>query len=518
MGRFFKQRSFNQTLLDRQNTGSPRLPQRARNSNAKKFFGRELEFTNWARAKGPEKLDLIFFLRADNVGMNIWRQLKYYWQTSEGSQRLREANANNFKIISRMVFISMLLYSARYSYAGATNFALFCLAGGLLALSAIFVFYRKGICFSSVNLLMSSSYLVMGYGSFINGGLDSNGVLWIPTIIAFSSFFLSLRNFVAWAGIWFVTLLALHHPERYGIVISHALTAEQNAVGRVITATVNAFLLFIFFYSYRLFKEKTITEISQQKEELAKLNQNLSNAEAALARKLDENVRLLRVLSHDIATPIQVIMFMLTKLEENDPTVIKISNATRVMEEIVTSVREMQATLSGKALVRREDVNLRELLNKVVDLFEEKLKAKSLKINYLFDDSDFVVVADRKILANQVVANIISNCIKFSPHGSHIDISIKRNGDKVSLSIRDYGIGMPQTLLAKIFQFDQNTSRKGTSGEKGTGFGMPLMKSYIDLMNCKLSVQSWTKEERPDSHGTEFSIEFDSVGSLKMSA
>jgi signal transduction histidine kinase len=267
-----------------------------------------------------------------------------------------------------------------------------------------------------------------------------------------------------------------------------------------------------------LFQERTIAEISQQKDELNHLNANLREAEAELARKLDENVRLLRVLSHDIATPIQVIMFMLTKLEENNPAVVKISNATKVMEEIVTSVREMQATLSGKAQVRREEVNLRELLDKVIDLFEEKLRAKSLKINFLFDDNNYSVVADRRILANQVVANIISNSIKFSPNGSHIDIAIKRSSDKIQLSIRDYGIGMPASLLAKIFQFDQNTSRKGTGGEKGTGFGMPLMKSYLDLMECPLTVQSWTKEEHADKHGTEFTIEFQSASSLQLSA
>ncbi|HND85121.1 MAG TPA: sensor histidine kinase, partial [Pseudobdellovibrionaceae bacterium] len=380
------------------------------------------------------------------------------------------------------------------------------------------IFYKRGTNSLSTHLLMICGFWVMGVGSFINGGIDSNGVLWVPAILAFSCFFLSLKDFLFWAVVWLATLVVLTHPEKYGLASMAELTQEQMTNGRIISVFAVTLTLVLFFFSYRLFQERTISEISQQKDELKHLNANLRDAEAALGRKLDENVRLLRVLSHDIATPIQVIMFMLTKLEESDPTVIKISNATKVMEEIVTSVREMQATLSGKAQVRREEVNLRELLDKVIDLFEEKLRAKSLKINFLFDDNNYSVVADRRILANQVVANIISNSIKFSPNGSHIDIGIKRNGEKIQLSIRDYGIGMPASLLAKIFQFDQNTSRKGTGGEKGTGFGMPLMKSYLDLMECPLSVQSWTKEEHADKHGTEFTIEFQSASSLQLSA
>jgi signal transduction histidine kinase len=436
----------------------------------------------------------------------------------EGSERLRQANGDNFIYISRMFLIGILLYAVRYGLAGGYYFSFICVTASLITLVAIYIFYKRGTNSLSTHLLMICGFWVMGVGSFINGGIDSNGVLWVPAILAFSCFFLSLKDFLFWAVIWLATLVVLTRPEKYGLASMAELTQEQMTNGRIISVFAVTLTLVLFFFSYRLFQERTISEISQQKDELKNLNANLRDAEAALGRKLDENVRLLRVLSHDIATPIQVIMFMLTKLEESDPTVIKISNATKVMEEIVTSVREMQATLSGKAQVRREEVNLRELLDKVIDLFEEKLRAKSLKINFLFDDNNYSVVADRRILANQVVANIISNSIKFSPNGSHIDIGIKRNGEKIQLSIRDYGIGMPASLLAKIFQFDQNTSRKGTGGEKGTGFGMPLMKSYLDLMECPLTVQSWTKEEHADKHGTEFTIEFQSASSLQLSA
>ncbi|HND85120.1 MAG TPA: hypothetical protein PLU50_04895, partial [Pseudobdellovibrionaceae bacterium] len=303
--------------------------------------------------------------------MTLYRQLKYYWYMGEGSERLRLANADNFIFIARMSAIGMLLFSIRYGVAGAHYFAIVCITAALTALTSIYLFYKNGINSLSTHLLMIASYWAMGAGNFINGGIDSNGIIWIPMILAFSIFFLSLKDFMIWAIIWFATLVVLAHPEKFGLTSMAELTREQMISGRIVSEFAVTLMLVVFFFSYRLFQERTIAEISQQKDELKHLNENLREAEAALARKLDENVRLLRVLSHDIATPIQVIMFMLTKLEENNPAVVKISNATKVMEEIVTSVREMQATMSGKAQVRREEVNLRELLDKVIDLFEE---------------------------------------------------------------------------------------------------------------------------------------------------
>ena len=78
--------------------------------------------------------------------------------------------------------------------------------------------------------------------------------------------------------------------------------------------------------------------------------------------------------------------------------------------------------------------------------------------------------------------------------------------DFVVVSVTDTGIGIPDTLLKTLFESNAKTSRLGTSGEKGTGFGLPICKSYMDLYGGKIEVTSKTADEFPDDHGTTFTL------------
>jgi signal transduction histidine kinase len=178
------------------------------------------------------------------------------------------------------------------------------------------------------------------------------------------------------------------------------------------------------------------------------------------------------------------------------------------VEEIIKTVREMQANNDGKNKVRREDVDLEAVIKNVIVLFEEKIISKNVKVVLEVNSERTFVLADKNVVANQIVSNILSNAIKFSKSGDEILFKIESHKGMTVLTVKDRGIGIPKEILEKLFAFDEETSRTGTSGEKGTGFGMPLMKSYLDMMNCSLEVISKTQEEFPSEHGTEFRIYF----------
>ena len=75
----------------------------------------------------------------------------------------------------------------------------------------------------------------------------------------------------------------------------------------------------------------------------------------------------------------------------------------------------------------------------------------------------------------------------------------------ITLNIKDSGVGIPESLLDKIFDPTEKTTRKGTSGEKGTGFGLPIVKESVELFNGIITVRSSTLDH---DHGTIFSLRF----------
>ena len=105
-----------------------------------------------------------------------------------------------------------------------------------------------------------------------------------------------------------------------------------------------------------------------------------------------------------------------------------------------------------------------------------------------------------------MLGNILSNAIKFSHIGGEIKIIVKNVDDSfIEILISDKGIGMPPDLVKSIFSATKPTTRKGTLGEKGTGFGMPLVKLFMDIYDAKIFVNSKMDKE---NSGTEFRLVF----------
>jgi len=117
--------------------------------------------------------------------------------------------------------------------------------------------------------------------------------------------------------------------------------------------------------------------------------------------------------------------------------------------------------------------------------------ANNKKIDVLYDvPFDLEVYADRNMLGG-IIRNLVSNAIKFTPHGGRIIISAKCDTDKsVEVSIEDNGIGMNENILSHLFNLDVNTSRNGTNGEHSTGLGLIICKDFIEKHGGKLWVKS----------------------------
>ncbi|HEY5284617.1 MAG TPA: HAMP domain-containing sensor histidine kinase [Polyangia bacterium] len=232
-------------------------------------------------------------------------------------------------------------------------------------------------------------------------------------------------------------------------------------------------------------------------------------------RSMRQKQRLLSVVCHDIANALTVLQGEISLVRyygkpdpsTNPATLDRMDYACGNIGEIIGSVRMMEAVEQGLIQFSPMPVDLRAVFKNAEVLFGERLAKRRMRLEFpQLADEDRFVMAEAKILANHVFNNLISNAIRFSYPESSIVVTVTRESGVTTLSVADRGIGMPPDLRAKLFDFDAKTTRPGTDGEPGTGFGMRTMKSFVDLFGGEIEVSSRAEASHPQDHGTTVSI------------
>ncbi|HRI31823.1 MAG TPA: ATP-binding protein, partial [Candidatus Kapabacteria bacterium] len=127
-----------------------------------------------------------------------------------------------------------------------------------------------------------------------------------------------------------------------------------------------------------------------------------------------------------------------------------------------------------------------------VRLQEKVAQSKGLQLvfQHSLPQSPFVVTADEPKIT-QVINNLLSNAIKFTPKGGSVFVTLSAHNDtQLCITVKDTGIGIPPEHLPKVFEKFGNHQRSGTSGEKGTGLGMTIVKRFVELHDGTIDVQS----------------------------
>lgn len=245
---------------------------------------------------------------------------------------------------------------------------------------------------------------------------------------------------------------------------------------------------------------------------------DLHCARKELQQRKEESETLIHILSHDLINPITaakgwVDMGKTMKQLQNpeaDEVLTQIKSALDQQEVLLNHVREVYALDSGKIEIPLVPVPLKEILNLVQFTFKKRLEEKKIKFDVVFsNDSNLNILAEPVSLTHNVLNNLVSNAIKFSYPDSLITLKIypPQNG-MVKIVIEDNGIGMPLSLQEQLFRTDTKTSRPGTLNETGTGFGMPLVKRYLEYYGGNIKVESTPeKNGSSQSHGTKITLE-----------
>lgn len=252
---------------------------------------------------------------------------------------------------------------------------------------------------------------------------------------------------------------------------------------------------------------------SQVEERTKELAQKSAELESAFMTTCN----LLRIVTHDQKNYVTIIMSrakMLAQMIQDYPQMKKqidsILWAVQFQKDIIQKISTFESLRSGKSIYDFVPTPLQEIIRQSALTFEAQLQAKQL--NLVIENNcpiDTKIFVDPTIFVSSILNNLLSNAVKFSPEKAQIIVrsSIDPSTSEVVLSVIDKGIGMPAAHLTEIFSFASKTTRMGTSGERGTGFGMPIVKALIEKMGGRIHVSSQEKVEGSNlPSGTTFSL------------
>ena len=152
---------------------------------------------------------------------------------------------------------------------------------------------------------------------------------------------------------------------------------------------------------------------------------------------------------------------------------------------------------SHQALLDIREFDLHSMIKQTVEAFEGKCRDKHISLNLIFEGDESLVMADKGKI-EQVFYNLIDNAIKFSHNDSDINITTKSKGNKVIVSVKDYGIGIPKESLKKIWERFYKTDASRGKDKKGSGLGLAIVKEIIQSHGEEIDVIS------TENAGTEF--------------
>jgi len=420
----------------------------------------------------------------------IWNYILHFYLGE-----LRPGNRKTWRKNSELVATTFSTNSFLWAYALLAYFtidipylapACFLLAS-INLLSPILCRYNTPSIASNIGMLAGTIQLTMIV--YFTGGYQSESIGMYGIMPLISGIQTGKSGLKTWVPVALIIIAAL-----WGLQFNDiALTNFQNDDGQAISR-----LLFIVAWLILC---------------TAIILAHLAVLEAKESQPGQQNIKiknLLRVLLHDITTPMAIISgaaklrLKTANIADHKKEFLKIAKYSRIIEEIIKSAKELYLASHDNKEIELEPIEISDSIYRVLTLLDKGIKAKSLnlKIGTL---STAPIEGLKSVFEFQILQNVLTNAIKFTPKMGEIEIFTYEEKSTVGIIIQDSGIGITEMEINKLFSDNFPPSKKGTEGEFGTGFGLLIMKHYLDIFKAGLKISS---QATGDNTGTKVELIF----------
>ncbi|MDF0709046.1 sensor histidine kinase [Flagellimonas okinawensis] len=355
-------------------------------------------------------------------------------------------------------------------------------------------------------------------------------VVMIAAIIAMAAIFLNI-----FSGFWLFTAQRFnrYYLYSYAPILLAALFYigtwflmrfyTFNAIPVVLTTSVLITFQLILFslllgFKYKLIEDENmriqieanrnlISEVDRQTKELQITNSALEMQNEELARVNELKNKLFSLLSHDVRAPLNNLSVIISMIEEH----LEDDELKGILEKLNIEISDkidmvnglLQWSYSQLEGIRLETrrCDIQEMFATLSNEFERIAENKNIAI--VHEVSAPEILTDDNIL-KVVLRNLISNALKFSHKDQKIVLWSRQGEGYIEIGVEDFGTGMDASWFNKLAQGDKPQSTRGTSGEKGTGFGLLIAKDFVEILGGELICESQKNE------GTNFMVRFSS--------
>ena len=478
----------------------------------------------------------------ENGSMGLLREMTYLESAPE-----RVSYVSNALTVddSRMVFLKQLSTPVTLqSEAGEISLRYFGISQSMTQLNnyfrcdayennnSVYVLDNAGFKLFNANdtelLSGHNVYTVLSQMSYLHGSsfavakerLARTGSCYSNAVLDGTEYFYALKQMenAQWT-------LAFLVPAEYVAVNTQKLV---NIVMVIIIGFAAVFSVTAVFVGWIFLREKQQQELRAEKEtnlrleqyniQLTQANDEMRRAQEVAAEALQSAERaskaktdFLSNMSHDIRTPMNAIIGITTlmKNELHEPEKLaehlgKLESSGQLLLGIINDILDMSRIESGKTTLNIEKMNLPQQVSQLDSIIRQQAgqRRQTFTVNTNMQHEN--VLGDPNRL-NQVLMNILSNAVKYTPTGGHIRLEVEelpRNEHyaRYRFVVQDDGIGMSEAFQKTLFDPFTREEKSGTNKVQGTGLGMAITKSVVDLMGGSISVESATGK------GTRFEV------------
>lgn len=333
---------------------------------------------------------------------------------------------------------------------------------------------------------------------------SSYAFTFVSVMIVLSAGFKSLANGYHMARIfllaWSAQLIgaSVHALTAANLLPQHYISLHAGLFGSSIEVVLLSLALADRF-KQRIRESESVAKDTSQK--LFQVNQQLNQALQEQKRLVQVKDHFLATISHELRTPMNGVEGSLTLIDtdawprEQKAFISAAQQSAREMTGKIDAILRFSEIESGELTIKRERMEIRELLNPLIVEARSRCLRKGLTLGFSVDrDVPPIIEADREQILH-IVSQLLDNAIKFTHKGQvQVCVGIERTentqGDRLSITIQDTGEGMPSGQVTTIFNAFKDSQEEIDRHRSGLGIGLTICKQLTELMGGELALES----------------------------
>jgi PAS domain S-box-containing protein len=254
-------------------------------------------------------------------------------------------------------------------------------------------------------------------------------------------------------------------------------------------------------------RRQAAAKLAEQRAEREQLlrNERIARSEAERANRVKDDF--VAMVSHELRTPLNAILGWTELLHRRsgDPEILAhglevIARNTRLQAKLIADLLDVSRIVSGKLRLEMDEVDLGQAVRNSVEALHTEAEKKGVELAVRLDSEPIPLLGDPERL-QQILWNLISNAIKFTPKGGTITVSSRTDPEQAEITVTDTGVGIRPEFLPEIFERFRQDSAMLTRRHGGLGLGLSITKHLVELHGGSIRERDAAGHPHPRGRG-----------------